>query len=517
MEENESIELESKPVKRVKDKKRIAVCSNSLGREGRALIRGQIVDMGVADITQADGIWDLMTGFMQGKENEITPFLDFSLAPVRKPVLSIEILNEKEKKVFESVDFVGDNDGFFSYELTHKLKSGNYIFYVVFKGSDSYRQYTKDLAYLNIKEDSGIRKITTLGKGKLRILSEKYNSYITTSDIDQTYLATQLGSKAGLLSALFETPSEKIPLPGMPIFYNCLRKDTNDSPLSFISASPHYFRRSISMTIKSHGIPYESLHLKYLDGTVKGVFDKITYSVLNLNELLKEGVDVAWGRAKKFFGSTYQSLFDQLSYKLSTLLASRLYQPTKVKEILLGDNTESDYMIFSLYQLILTGDIEGKELEDYLYNLNFLGRDAVTRDYAKKICKLQEENIVLHGKVNPVHSVFINMTNLGPMFQEMEDHILKAMPPTINIKTHKNFKMYVPTEGAMGFVVNLAGLGVMEFQSVLDVTMDMTGKWLNGKVLDEKYLVSLTRNLSVIPKAEKTRSTLFDIVKEALG
>jgi hypothetical protein len=315
LEENESID--EKPVKRVKDKKRIAICSNALGREGRIMIRGQIVDMGVADITQADGLWDLMTGLLQGQENDITPFLDFSLAPVRKPVLTIEVLNEKEKKVFESPDFVGDNDGFFSYELISKLKAGSYTYYVTFKGSDSYRQYTKDIAYLNIKEDSEIRKITTVGKGKLRVLSEKYNSYITTSDIDQTYLATQLGSKAGLLSALFETPSEKIPLPGMPELYKHIRKDTKDSPLSFISASPHYFRRSISMTIKNHGIEYESLYLKYLDGTVKGVVDKITHSIFNLNELLSEGVDVAFERAKKFFGSTYQSLFDQLSYKLS--------------------------------------------------------------------------------------------------------------------------------------------------------------------------------------------------------
>ncbi len=515
MEETESID--EKPVKRVKDKKRIAVCSNSLGREGRTLIRGQVVDMGIADITKADGLWDLMTGLLHGQENEITPFLDFSLAPVRKPILTIEVLNDKQKKVFESPEFVGDNDGFFSYELISKLKSGVYTFYVTFKGSDSYRQYTKDVAYLNIKEDSEIRKITTVGKGKLRILSEKYNSYIITSDIDQTYLATQLGSKSGLLSAIFETPAEKIPLPGMPVLYNLLRKDTKESPLSFISASPHYFRRSISMTIKNHGIEYESLYLKYLDGTVKGVVDKITHSIFNLNELLSEGVDVALDRAKKFFGATFQSLFDQMSYKLSTLLGARIYQPTKAKEILLGDNTESDYLIFSLYQIILLGLIQGKELEDYLYKLNFLGRDAVTRDYAKKICRLQDENIAIHGKVNSVHSVFINMTNLGPMANEMEQNVLNVFPKNLDIKTTKDFKMYVPTEGALGFATNLTGLGVLEFDSLLEITKDLTGKWLNGKVLDEKYLVSLTRNLSVIPKAEKTRQELYEIVKTALA
>ncbi len=62
------------------------------------------------------------------------------------------------------------------------------------------------------------------------------------------------------------------------------------------------------------------------------------------------------GRAqKKFLGASYQSLFDQMSYKLSILLYDRIYQPTSSKEILLGDNTESDYMIFTLYQLICLG------------------------------------------------------------------------------------------------------------------------------------------------------------------
>jgi len=517
LEEIESQEENSEREVRAKDKKRIAICSSSLGREGRALVRGQVVDVGITDIMEADDLWNLMTGLFQGQENEITPFLDFSLAPVRKPVLHLEIYSEKGKKVYETPDFVGTEDGFFSYELTHKLKAGNYTFHVIFKGSDSYRQYTKDIAYLNLKEHSKITKVTIVGMGKLRILSEKYNSFITTSDIDQTYLATELGSKKGMFSTLFETPDQKIPLPAMPLFYKKLREDTKGSPLAFISASPHYFRRALHATIRNHGIEMESLHLKYLDGTIKGVVDKVVNSVLNLNDLLKEGVGPAVDRAKKFFGSTYQSLFDQLTYKLTILLQDRLYQPTKAKEILLGDNTESDYLIFTLYQLILLGVISGKELEDYLYHINFLGRDAVTRDNAIKIRKLGDECHAIHGKVNSVHAVLINMTNIGPMAIDMEENVVKALPKGVDLKKIKSFKMYIPTEGALGFATNLVGLGVMEFQSVIDILMDMTGKWLNGKVLDDKFLISLSRHLSVIPKAEEHRQMLYEIVTEALA
>jgi hypothetical protein len=79
------------------DKKRIAVCGGTLGRENKSYVRGQIVDVGVDDITKAEEIWDLLTGLFRGEEEEVTPFLDFSLAPVRKPILRIEILNEKMK------------------------------------------------------------------------------------------------------------------------------------------------------------------------------------------------------------------------------------------------------------------------------------------------------------------------------------------------------------------------------------------------------------------------------------
>jgi hypothetical protein len=60
---------------RIKDKKRIAICGGSLGRENRSLIRGQIVDVGVPDLTQADSLIDFLTGFFIGEESQITPKL----------------------------------------------------------------------------------------------------------------------------------------------------------------------------------------------------------------------------------------------------------------------------------------------------------------------------------------------------------------------------------------------------------------------------------------------------------
>jgi hypothetical protein len=158
---------------RIKDKKRIAICGGSLGRENRSLIRGQIVDVGVPDLTQADNLIDFLTGFFIGEESQITPFKDFSLSAVRKPILTFEIYDSGERKIYESIEITGNDDGFFSHDVIQKIKPGKYTFHVIFKGSDSYRQYTSDIAYLNLKENSDITKITLVGKGQVENFTRK--------------------------------------------------------------------------------------------------------------------------------------------------------------------------------------------------------------------------------------------------------------------------------------------------------------------------------------------------------
>lgn len=504
-------------ITRVKDKKRIAICGGSLGRENLSLIRGQIVDVGVPDLTQADNLIDFLTGMFVGEESQITPFKDFSLSAVRKPILSIEIYDPSEKKVYESEEITGNDDGFFTHEIVQKLKPGRYTFHVIFQGSDSYRQYTKDLAYLNIKEDSDITKVTLLGKGKLRILPEKFESFITTSDIDQTYLATELKSKKGMFSTLFETPDEKFYLPGMPELYQYLRRDTEDTPLCFISASPHFFRRTMLQTIRSHGIETESLHLKYLEGTIKGIADKIFSTITTPEKLFREGITPAVDRAKKYFKSTIQSLYDQLTYKLSILLQDRLYQPTKAREILMGDNTESDYLIFTLYQLILLGEIEGRALEDYLYHLNFLGRDAVNRDNAKKIRLLGEKCMDFHGKRNSVQVVLINRTAMGPSPIVMDAHVRNALPTGLNIDKIKKFVWYEPTDGALGFALILHAQGIIKFESLIEVLKSMIGKYHNGMIVDKYYLKKLSEDMRVPENTRAHWELIREIMLKSIG
>lgn len=501
------------------DKKRIAVCGGTLGREDKSYVRGQVVDVGIDDITKAEEIWDLLTGLFKGEEEEVTPFLDFSLAPVRKPLLRIEVYDASEKLMYTSETVVADEDGFFSHEITKTLPPGKYIFEVNLEGLDSYRQFSKDLANnRNTKKDSEIKKNPVLGRGRLRILPNDYSNYVVTSDIDQTYLATDIASKAGKLSALFESAAQKRALPGMPELYRRLRKDLKDAPLIFISASPHFFRRTLFATIKKHNIEFESIHLKYLEGTIKGVLDKIIGTTVNPINLLSGGFRSALMRTSKFLGASYQSLFDQMAYKLSILLQARTYMPTHTKEILLGDNTESDFMIFTLYQLILLQDWDGDELEEYLYKLNFLGRDAITRDNAKSIRKIAEMNWKIHGKINPVQIAIINKTDHGPDEKEMLTKVMLALPGG-GKRAEQTLGGKVPfqaSEGALGLSVLLHAAGFMEFESIFQVTLTMVGEWLEGKVIDDKYLYELSKRLTATQVSASEKRKFVEEVFERM-
>lgn len=109
---NEQAESKLETAKLV-DKKRIAICGGTLGRENRYYVRGQVVDVGITEEMRDDSRWDLLNGLFEGQEKEITPFLDYGLEPVRKPILVAEIWDESDVLVHQSPEIKGDEGGFF--------------------------------------------------------------------------------------------------------------------------------------------------------------------------------------------------------------------------------------------------------------------------------------------------------------------------------------------------------------------------------------------------------------------
>lgn len=76
--------------------------------------------MGITEKMRDDSRWDLLSGLFEGQEYEITPFLDYGLEPVRKPILVAEIWDESGKLLHQSPEIKGDDGGFFFMNLPNR-------------------------------------------------------------------------------------------------------------------------------------------------------------------------------------------------------------------------------------------------------------------------------------------------------------------------------------------------------------------------------------------------------------
>jgi hypothetical protein len=158
-------------------------------------------------------------------------------------------------------------------------------------------------------------------------------------------------------------------------------------------------------------------------------------------------------------GNLKKKLSNQVAYKLVILLENRLMQPTGAKEILLGDNTESDYFIFALYQVLLSGKIKPERLESYLSTLQFQERDPMTEDQVIRIRQLTLENLAVHGPVNPVSGAWINRAYPDPDPGEIDKTIHTYLPGDSGYGNEISPIILCP--GAVGFTLASIDAGLM--------------------------------------------------------
>ncbi len=481
------------------DKKRIALLNGACGTAGRILVTGQVVDVPVTS-AQIDEVWDPYLNLPMSLMTRIRPIQDFGMTAVRRPRMHAEILEgvvgpgDDRPPVHTGEIFTADDASFFQRKLELLVPPGEYTVRLVLRGIDSMRQSVSDLQFIGNAKSLILRNDIPIGHGHVLILPDTYTGPIVTSDIDQTFLDTQIGSNQGLMETMFETPDLKKPLPGMEEFYRLIHH-----PLFFISASPHFFRRTLGAVFAMHNIPSRGLYLKYLVGTIETMLRKSISSLLNLDELLSGGFGSALERSLKFLGSSVQSLFDQVSYKLTTLLENRLMHPTGAQEILIGDNTESDYFIFTLYQFLLSGKCSGSVLENYLYRLNFHNREALTRDAARRVRQLVEANLAIHGLVNPVTHVWINTAKTHPDHGEMIDLVDKALPAGLFTDTPG---IIAPRacDGALAIGIEAFNAGLIDMHGLKRVWKSMNGQSFRDGKIDGDHLrrIAGTTSLSTM-------------------
>lgn len=208
---------------------------------------------------------------------------------------------------------------------------------------------------------------------QLSKMDPAFEGYVIISDIDKTYLATQIDSIGGLLRTAFETPESKDNVPGFSIILRALRRGGAEqpakNPLFFVSASPPQMRAALSTKMQIDGVEHEGIIFK----------DQLEY--------------VRSGEFKK--------LREQIGYKVSALLNLWLHSPKKSKWILFGDDSESDPVIYSLIDEILSGRLRGETLSRILMYLRVFPEES--QKIMDLVKKLPVENY------SPVRYVFINL------------------------------------------------------------------------------------------------------------
>lgn len=192
-------------------------------------------------------------------------------------------------------------------------------------------------------------------------------------DLDKTYLDTKFETIKGLFKTATEKAIEKKNVPGTKSLVLGLKSDfeirhtEQEFAIYFITASPPQMEEKI----------LEKLNL---DGIVPfGVFCKDNLQNLKPGRL--------WRLTK------------QVGYKLQALLQMRVELGPEVKQILFGDDSESDAVIYSLYSDICARRLNSEQIRHILKGFHVVGEQM-------------DEIMHLQGQIpkhDPVEKIYINL------------------------------------------------------------------------------------------------------------
>jgi hypothetical protein len=190
-------------------------------------------------------------------------------------------------------------------------------------------------------------------------------------DLDKTYLSTDFDSLRGLWRAAMEKAEDKLTFPGA----RCLLRElcaTEHRGLYILSGSPEQMRKVLEEKLRLDGIKWDGLVLKP-----------------SLNRLLR-------GR--------FRFLRDQVSYKLSALLASRIAIGASFDEVMFGDDAEADAFVYSLYADLCAGRV-GLDLLAQVLEL--------ARTYDDDAAQVLELARTVPRK-DPTRRIFIHLERIEP-------------------------------------------------------------------------------------------------------
>ncbi|MCK5797199.1 MAG: hypothetical protein KAI47_08455 [Deltaproteobacteria bacterium] len=264
---------------------------------------------------------------------------------------------------------------------------------------------------------------------------------VVTCDIDRTYLATRFSSLGGIARIPLEFGIDKVDIAGMAMLLKELRRGPDEAmsrftPLYFVSASPAQIRPVIERKMLLDGLEY--------DGTTFKRWGAVALS----------------GKLARFR--------EQLGYKSTALLMARLALPRGARDILIGDDIESDPWAFCAYADLLSGALAGERAEA---RLSMLGVD---REDIAHILRLRERLGVV---VAPVKRVMIRL-------ERGEPERLLALAPRVRA-----------CRGAMQMALSAFDDGDISRAGLLRVVADLHARGTHREELLELLNDAITRAL----------------------
>lgn len=278
-------------------------------------------------------------------------------------------------------------------------------------------------------------------------------------DLDKTYLDTTFESLQGLWRTVREKAFQKRNIPGTATLVRALRdywqekhRGRKDFPIYFITASPPQLERKIHDKLAYDGIyPF-------------GLFCKD-----NLRNLTPR----RWSR-----------LTQQVGYKVQALLQLRLHLPENVRQILWGDDSEADAVIYSFYSDLCARRLEEREARYILRHFKVIGQQVDT------ILRLLEDI----PKQDPVEKVYINLAS-----DTDADYYLKFG------------RRILPTSNSFQLALDLYQDSRLSPAQVVNVALDLVQNYNFGVEELEHSLEELVRRPVL---ADRTVADILPVLKE---
>jgi hypothetical protein len=196
-------------------------------------------------------------------------------------------------------------------------------------------------------------------------------------DLDKTYLRTQFDTLRQLWRTARERGEDKVEVPGVTEVIKALKaaSDRRERPVAihFISASPPQIGKAIRDKLALDGVPYDGIVFK--------------------NQLQH----IARGR--------FRHLREHVGFKLAELLRGRQGSAPGTRELLFGDDWESDPLTYSLYADVVAGRLPPDRLGP------ILARIGVDPEAVPVVLALADEV----GGADGVQRIFINLERRTPL------------------------------------------------------------------------------------------------------